>query len=361
VLLSRPERASGKAQFKRRTALVVIAALSAAAFVLASPPVTQSAPGGVVASFTYSPSLPLPGQTVVFTSTSTVTPAKNVIASEAWDLDADGQFDDAFGPITSRAFSAGGTHEDRLLVTDVHGFQDEAVGTVTVNSLPAASFVSSASPVAGALVYFFSISSDPDGFVTSQAWDLDNDGQFDDGASPLASRSFATPGRYTVRLRVVDNGGASQTTSADVTVVPSSSPVSAASGPKLLSPFPVVRISGIVTRAGIRVRLLTVDAPAGARIKIRCRSRGCPYRLRSRLIESRAGRATGPARASRLVRFRRFKGRLLRPGTVVQVFVTKPGTIGKYTRLRIRRARLPARADRCLVPGAARPVRCPTG
>jgi hypothetical protein len=236
--------------------------------------------------------------------------------------------------------------------------------TVIVNAPPTASFGYSPSPAGGGTVYFFSTSSDPDGFIKSQAWDLDNDGQFDDGTQTYASRSFNAPGRYTVRLRVVDNGGASRDASADVivgelasslTVVPSGGVVT---GLELLSPFPVVRISGVVRRAGIRVRLLTVDAPRGAKIRIRCRRRGCPARRLARQASS-GSRATGHAHVSRLIKFKRFKGRLLRAGTVVQVFVTKPGTIGKYTRIRVRKGRLPSRADRCMIPGAARPVPCP--
>jgi PKD repeat protein len=356
---------SGNARFMALTALASLVVLGTGASLLVSASVARAAPPGVVASFTYSPTLPLPNQTVVFTSTSTVTGTNNQIASQVWDLDGDHLFDDATGPIAARAFPAAGSFPVSLLVTDTRGdLPAFATQSVTVNAPPSASFAYSSSPTEGSPVYFFSTASDPDGFITSQAWDLDNDGQFDDGTNTFASRSFDSPGRYTVRLRVVDNRGAAQAASADMIVGALASPAmvtpvgSLAIGLKLLSPFPVVRISGVVTRAGIRVRLLTVDAPADAKIRIRCRKRGCPFRRRSRLVESGAG-VTERARVSRLIRFKRFKGRLLRPGTVVQVFVTKPGTIGKYTRLKVRRGKLPARADRCLVPGAARPVPCP--
>jgi hypothetical protein len=167
-----------------------------------------------------------------------------------------------------------------------------------------------------------------------------------------------------VRLRVFDNGGASRDASADVIVGPPGSPVTVVSsggllaGLKLLSPFPVVRISGVLRRGGIRVRLLTVDAPSGAKVRVRCRRRGCPFRRLTRKATSGPG---GSARGhvSRLIKFKRFRGRLLRAGTVVQIFVTKPGTIGKYTRIRVRRGKLPSRADRCMIPGSARPVLCP--
>ena len=62
--------------------------------------------------------------------------------------------------------------------------------------------------------------------------------------------------------------------------------------------------------------------------------------------------------AARTLRIRRFAARLLRPGAVVQITVTKPGAIGKYMRLRIRRGRSPSRIDRCLAPGAKLPGPC---
>ena len=74
--------------------------------------------------------------------------------------------------------------------------------------------------------------------------------------------------------------------------------------------------------------------------------RGCPFK---RMI-----RKPRP----QTVRVRRFARHVLRPGAVVQVWVTKPGEIGKYTRLRIRSGKRPVRVDRCLMPGSKRPVRC---
>src|SRR5205085_5364525 len=56
-------------------------------------------------------------------------------------------------------------------------------------------------------ISFTSTSSDPDGHVASQAWDLDGDGSFDDGTATSAGYSFATAGPHTVRLRVVDDRG----------------------------------------------------------------------------------------------------------------------------------------------------------
>jgi hypothetical protein len=37
--------------------------------------------------------------------------------------------------------------------------------------------------------------------------------------------------------------------------------------------------------------------------------------------------------------------RRIRAGTVLRIFVTKPGFVGKYTRFTVRRATAPARVD----------------
>jgi len=58
------------------------------------------------------------------------------------------------------------------------------------------------------------------------------------------------------------------------------------------------------------------------------------------------------------VRFRRFERRLA-AGVVLEVSVTARASIGKFTRLTLRRGRAPRRSDLCLKPGGARPQRCP--
>ena len=118
--------------------------------------------------------------------------------------------------------------------------------------------------------------------------------------------------------------------------------------PPLVMP-PLVRLAGRPTPRGARIRLLEVFAPPQATVTVRCRGRTCPYRQRSK-------RAT-PIR----VTFRGFRGRGLAAGTLVEVFVTAPGTIGKYTAFLIRRRRRPARIDLCLYPTSAVPAACPRG
>jgi glucose/arabinose dehydrogenase len=61
-------------------------------------------------------------------------------------------------------------------------------------------------------------SSDPDpGATLSYAWDLDDDGAFDDAATATASWTYQEPGTYTPELRVTDNLGASDTDAVTIT------------------------------------------------------------------------------------------------------------------------------------------------
>jgi hypothetical protein len=94
-------------------------------------------------------------------------------------------------------------------------------------------------------------------------------------------------------------------------------------------------------------RLRVTGVPAGARVQVRCKGRGCPFAKRS--FRVRRGRAN----ASRKVR--RAK---LRHGTRIQVRITKRGWIGKVVIYKVPRRGLPNGRVRCLAPGATRPAAC---
>jgi hypothetical protein len=114
--------------------------------------------------------------------------------------------------------------------------------------------------------------------------------------------------------------------------------------PRMMRPAPTVRISGRLTRRGAKITRLSVRAPHGARISVRCRGEGCPRRTL--------------ARSAAVTRLRSFE-RNLRAGIRLEIRVRLAGFIGKHTVIRIRRGRSPSRRDRCLFPGLARPARCP--
>jgi hypothetical protein len=115
------------------------------------------------------------------------------------------------------------------------------------------------------------------------------------------------------------------------------------SAPRLMRPVPIVRIAGFLTRRGARITVLSVRAPRGTRISLRCTGDGCPRRAL--------------AVATRLIRLRMFE-RDLNAGTRLEIRVTRTGYIGKHTLIRIRRGKPPARIDRCLYPGSVTPRRC---
>lgn len=342
---------------------LALATVCVASLLLAAP-----ARADVTADFTWAPERPLTGQRVTFHSTSSAAPAGNAIASWAWNFDGDPSPEDT-GPVGVWTFAAPGDHLVRLHVVDITGAEaDKTVRVEVGNRRPNASIAfSPAAPRAGDLVTFFSTSDDDDGYIRGSSWDLDGDGKYDDGNGVLATASFAGPGTYKIGLKVSDNLGATDTGTALVTVgmpadnalvslqVPGQANVTA----RLLTPFPIVRVSGLVRRHGIRLRVLSVSAPLGSTVSVSCKGRGCPFRRKSRYVTADSRAATLPG--AKLVRLSGLGRRLLRTGATMQVFVTRLGEVGKYTRLKVRKGKLPARVDRCLIPDSKQPVVCPPG
>jgi hypothetical protein len=318
------------------------------------------------AAFGYQPESPLSGEEVTFTSSSAPDPSDplRTIVEESWDLDNDGNFDDASGPTATRTFAQPGDHRVVLHVTDSAGEIDTKSHHVQVVNRPPVAVLAivPAAPAAGQPVGLVSNSYDPDGSIAASEWDLDGDGAYDDATGGYVSRSFGAGG-WVIGLRVRDNNGAAAFAVATLDVKAASAPglgsVTVVSGLRLMSPFPVVRVSGERLGRGTRLTLLSVNAPVGAMVGVRCRGRGCPFKKTTRSVKASAHAAAGLAPATGLVRIRSFARRLLRPGASVRVFVTRAGEIGKYTRLRIRRDKFPARVDRCVTPVNLVPLLCP--
>jgi hypothetical protein len=216
---------------------------------------------------------------------------------------------------------------------------------VPVHAPPAASFKwFPAVPATGEPVSLVSTSTDSAGPLTAFAWALAGSGPFQAGGGVLTT-AFSTPGGHVVQLRVTNVYGLSSLATATINVVT----------PRvfLMQPFPVVRIAGTDTRWGVELRLLKVQQlPAGARVTVRCRGRGCPIKSVRRI-------ATSNKRGVAPVEFRRFE-RSLRFGVTLEILVFKAGEIGKYTRFTVRRGKLPVRVDMCLDAAGARPLVCPS-
>ena len=166
--------------------------------------------------------------------------------------------------------------------------------------------------------------------------------------------------RLRVRVKLKNSAGGDEDTSFPTAVVsalplpqpsptpaappssPPSSPTDMASGGRRpLWPFPVVRVGAYILNHGSRIVLWHVKAPRGANIDVRCIGPRCPLRERS----------FRPGRIRPLERY-------LRAGVAITIRVTRPGFIGKYTRVVIRSRKPPRRRDACLFPGDLQPRPC---
>jgi hypothetical protein len=216
-------------------------------------------------------------------------------------------------------------------------------GAPLLGAPPAASFRwFPALPQTGEPVSLVSTSSDAYSPIVALAWALG--GPFQGGGTVLTT-AFSTPGGHLVRLLVTNADGLSSVAGETIDVI----------GPRvpLMQPFPIVRLVGTETGSRIKLRLLQVQqAPAGARVTVRCRGRRCPVKFASRVAPSRKPQVSS-------VEFRVFE-RYLRFGVTLEILVSKPGEIGKYTRFELRRGKLPERVDMCLDPAGIKPLVCPS-
>lgn len=113
---------------------------------------------------------------------------------------------------------------------------------------------------------------------------------------------------------------------------------------KMLKPYPVVRISGRLTTGGANIQLLSVKAPKGTKIAVKCSGKGCPRK--------------SVASATKVVRISAFQ-RVLPAGIKLRITISKPGYISKVTTISIRKGKAPLRSDECQMPGAKKLIRCP--
>ena len=312
-------------------------------------PIRVNAPP--VAQFSVSPRTPVAGQEVFFESFS-YDPGGSPPAL-AWDIDGDG-FDDGTGATATHTFTTPGAHTVQLRATDADGVSNIATRTVNVgpapaDPLPVAQFaVSPVEPEVGEQVALRSFSYDPNGDLSSQRWDLDGDGDFDESVhGKTAFTVFSTAGERIVRLEARDSRGGVQTETQTIVVKPQSDDMFTSSGLKLMNPFPVVRLAGSVYPRGVRVRTLEAKAPRRSSVTVLCAGKSCP----SKKIVKTAKRKP--------VRFRSMS-RFLREGTILSVSIRRSGQIGKYTRWLIRGGKLPKRRDLCLYPNRRKAARCPS-
>jgi PKD repeat protein len=134
-------------------------------------------------------------------------------ASYKWD------FGDAFGAsgkTATHSYASAGTYKITLTVTDDNGATDSISHSVTVqaaNRPPIAAFTSSVSDLKVSVDG--SHADDQDGTIANYAWEF---GDGATGSSASTSHTYAKAGTYTIKLKVTDDNGATDTVTHDVTV-----------------------------------------------------------------------------------------------------------------------------------------------
>jgi len=297
-------------------------------------------------TLTASPAAPLTAESVTF-STRAQDPDGRV-ALYRWEVDGVATTDT--GAALTTSFATSGQHTVAATVTDNAGASATATEEVDVVERAPLVFTFAPNPVIqGVPVTFTAGFTDPAVTFRALAWDLDGDGQFDDGTGTSVTTTYGTATKVFVGLNGVDPDDKPVSVYREVTVEdgsgasgtpPSANPTAA----RLMRPFPVVRFAGRLTARGARLTLLTVRAPKGAVIRAACRGDGCP---RSRILRT--------ARVERLKRLQTS----YRAGARIVLRVTKRGRIGKYVRITIRKDKRPSRRDACVWPGVRRPRACP--
>ncbi|MEA2402944.1 MAG: hypothetical protein QOK00_3347 [Thermoleophilaceae bacterium] len=293
-------------------------------------------------TFAFSPPSPLVNDDVLFASDAS-DPDGNPL-NYLWTF-GDGTPNSATrNPI--HKYATAGTKNVTLRVTDPSGLFATATKPIVVrgllvpgNALPVVGFIFSPnSPRAGDAVEFASTTSDPEGALREQAWDLDGDGQFDDATGDRVVHTFATAGPKVVRQRATDGAGGTAIAERTVTVLPAPK---AKAG--FLSPSPIVTLGGTVLSSGMLVKTLKIRAPRGALVTVKCRGKACGVSRRRKRVKKRG-----------TVSFKTYE-RFLRAGTKLEISVRKPKTIGDFTRYTIKAGKFPVRADMCLPVGKDKP------
>lgn len=161
-------------------------------------------------------------------------------------------FHHAAGTPVELEFGPGG----ELWFVDLYRGQIHRIGYSSTNTAPQAAVT--ASPTSGDVPLTVTLdgraSSDADaGDVLTYAWDTDGDGELDDATGATTTVTYDTPGSRTVRLRVTDAAGASDTASVVVragTQAPVASIAEPADGTRV-AVGAVVPFSGSATVSGV--------------------------------------------------------------------------------------------------------------
>jgi len=186
----------------RRKKATFLAALIFSVALLVYPSAASVPP---VAAFTYTPTAPIFGQTIIFDASASYDPDGGTIKSYRWDF-GDGTGFTIDEPTATKNYGTFGTYNVTLTVTDDEGEKGTTWQIVTVREYPVAVFTySPVSPVVGQLVTFNASLSTPEGgTITSYSWNF-GDSNVTSGNYKIMSHAYAAFGTYNVTLTVTDS------------------------------------------------------------------------------------------------------------------------------------------------------------
>ena len=178
---------------------------------------TIATPLPPVADFTYTPEAPILGNVVVFDASASYDP-DGTIESYRWDF-GDSNIITVPDPVAHHNYTAIGTYNVTLTVTDNDSLTDTTWDTVTVRDYPVAYFTySPATPIMGETVTFNASLSTPNGgTIVSYAWDFGDSNITVAGA--VITHTYTAPENYTATLNVTDSEGLWDTESKSITVI----------------------------------------------------------------------------------------------------------------------------------------------
>jgi PKD repeat protein len=171
-----------------------------------------------IASFTFSPSIPISHEIVVFDASSSA-PNGGVITSYIWNF-GDGNTTAITMPIITHGYLSTGNYTVTLTVTDSEGLNGSISTTVGIHAYPVASFTFNPSaPNRNDTVTFNASSSVAnDGTIATYAWDLGDGSPVLNITDPVTTHIYSVAGNYTVALTVTNSAGLGNTTSCNILV-----------------------------------------------------------------------------------------------------------------------------------------------
>ena len=280
-------------------------------------------------------------------------------------------------PSTIETFDAGASNpvwlevgpDGALYYADFDGGRIRRVAHTIGNQPPAA--VADANPRNGpaplTVQFDATGSSDPDpGDSLSYAWDLDDDGEFDDSSSATPTHTYGAAGTYTPSVMVTDIRGASATASVSIdagnspptpTIDAPTSDLSWAVGDEIAFAG-YARDAEDGTPAGVRPGLAAKDCALSRELP-HAPGAGLPRHRLGQLVRTRPRVAIGPAAAPHRHRFRRPEHD--HRAEAGPAHVDPPADLGAagsraYGRRSHRHGPLPAPGDRGLSAHDQRPV-----